>query len=48
MPIKSDPQNGGTHADGSKNIIYCSYCYQKGVFYLKERLKKCKHFVKIK
>ena len=32
MPMKKDPQGGGTNADGSKNTTYCSYCYQNGDF----------------
>ena len=32
MPMKKDPQGGGTNADGSKNLAYCSYCYQNGAF----------------
>jgi len=32
MPMKMDPQGGGTNADGSKNEKYCSHCYQKGKF----------------
>jgi hypothetical protein len=32
MPLKKDPQGGGTNADGSKSTMYCSYCYQHGVF----------------
>jgi len=32
MPMKKDPQNGGTNADGSKSGEYCSYCYRDGVF----------------
>lgn len=32
MPMDSDPGNGGTNADGSKNVKYCSYCYQAGSF----------------
>jgi len=32
MPFKSDPQGGGTNADGSKSLMYCSYCYQGGAF----------------
>ena len=32
MPMKRDPQNGGTNSDGSKNSDYCSYCYKDGVF----------------
>lgn len=32
MPMKKDPQGGGTNADGSKNLEYCSYCFQNGEF----------------
>ena len=32
MPMRKDPQGGGTDADGSRNATYCSYCYQKGAF----------------
>ncbi len=32
MPMRKDPQGGGTNADGSKNTEYCSYCYQDGAF----------------
>jgi len=32
MPMKRDPQNGGTNSDGSKNSDYCSYCYKDGRF----------------
>jgi hypothetical protein len=32
MPLKKDPQGGGSESDGSKNTKYCSYCYQKGAF----------------
>lgn len=32
MPLKQDPEKGGTNADGSKNEMYCSYCYQNGKF----------------
>ena len=32
MPMKKDPQQGGTNADNSKNLMYCSYCYQNGNF----------------
>lgn len=32
MPMKKDPNNGGTNADGSKNLDYCSYCYVNGLF----------------
>ena len=32
MPLKRDPQGGGTNSDGSKSTKYCSYCYQNGAF----------------
>jgi hypothetical protein len=32
MPMSKDPQGGGTNADGSNNLRYCSYCYQSGAF----------------
>ncbi|MCX6796758.1 MAG: zinc ribbon domain-containing protein [Candidatus Falkowbacteria bacterium] len=32
MPMKKDPAGGGTNADGSKSIKYCSYCFQNGQF----------------
>lgn len=32
MPMKKDPQAGGTNIDGSKNVKYCSYCFQDGKF----------------
>lgn len=32
MPLKRDEQKGGTNADGTKSIMYCSHCYQQGQF----------------
>ena len=32
MPMNKDPQGGGTNADGSKSVLYCSYCYENGAF----------------
>jgi len=32
MPMKKDPKQGGSNADGSKNKMYCSYCYENGEF----------------
>jgi hypothetical protein len=52
MPMEKDPGNGGTNSDGSKNLSYCSYCYQSGSFkddftvygemvtFVKEKLKE--------
>lgn len=32
MPMKRDELGGGTNADGSKSLMYCSRCYQDGKF----------------
>lgn len=32
MPMKHDPENGGTDVAGSKSEKYCNYCYRKGLF----------------
>ena len=32
MPLKKDPEAGGTNADGSKSARFCSLCYQRGKF----------------
>jgi hypothetical protein len=32
MPMKRDEHGGGTNADGSKNTMYCSHCFQDGKF----------------
>ncbi len=32
MPMKNDPQGGGTEVDGSITDLYCSYCYENGEF----------------
>ena len=48
MPIKKDPQQGGTNKDGTKNLTYCSYCYQNGDFTFKGTAKDMQHFCKEK
>ncbi len=30
MPLKADPQGGGTNADGRLSDEYCSFCFQNG------------------
>jgi hypothetical protein len=45
MPIDKDPAKGGTNSDKSKSEIYCSFCYQDGIFLdygitLKEKIEK--------
>lgn len=32
MPLKKDPNSGGTEQNGNKSTEYCSYCYQSGTF----------------
>lgn len=32
MPLTKDLENGGTENDGSKSVMYCSYCFKDGVF----------------
>ena len=32
MPMKKDPEGGGTEQDGRRSAEYCSYCYQDGAF----------------
>ena len=32
MPMKKDPQGGGTNVDETRNQEYCSYCYHNGMF----------------
>ena len=47
MPLNKDPKGGGSNADGTKNNMYCSHCYENGKFTLpditidqmKERVK---------
>jgi hypothetical protein len=34
MPLRRDPQGGGTEADGSISVRYCSHCYRAGRFVL--------------
>lgn len=32
MPLRKDPNGGGTEQDGSVSHKYCSFCYDKGTF----------------
>jgi Putative zinc ribbon domain len=34
MPMRKDEMGGGTNADGSKNVKYCSHCFASGQFTL--------------
>ena len=48
MPMKQDPQKGGTNADGSKNLLYCSYCYQLGEFTFNGTVQEFQEFCRKK
>jgi hypothetical protein len=48
MPLKKDPNQGGTNADGSKNIKYCSYCYVDGAFTYEGNVQDFQDFCKQK
>ncbi len=32
MPMKKDEKGGGSNADGTRSVKYCSLCYQDGKF----------------
>lgn len=32
MPLKKDPNGGGTNADNTVSKMYCSHCFEKGRF----------------
>ncbi len=32
MPLKKDKNKGGTNADGTKSMLYCSLCFREGKF----------------
>jgi hypothetical protein len=34
MPLKRDEKGGGTNADGTRSMMYCSHCYENGRFVL--------------
>ena len=38
MPAGKDSGGGGTEEDGTKNMKYCSYCYQNGKFFLADEI----------
>jgi len=48
MPMKQDPQGGGTNADDSVNTDYCSYCYQNGAFLFSGTVKEFQEFCRQK
>ena len=48
MPMKKDPEGGGTNADGSENLTYCSYCYKDGDFVFEGEVKEFQNFCRQK
>jgi hypothetical protein len=32
MPMEKDIEHGGTNADGSKSVKFCSHCFTMGAF----------------
>lgn len=48
MPMKKDPQSGGTDTNANKSEKYCSYCYQNGEFTFKGTVVEFQDFVKNK
>ena len=40
MPMKKDEKGGGTNADGTKSLKYCSHCFQEGKFTLPDYTAK--------
>ena len=46
MPMKKDPMYGGTNSDGSKNEMYCSYCYQNGAYTFTGTVNEMQEFCK--
>lgn len=48
MPLKKDPQGGGTDKDGSLSEKYCSYCYMNGEFSFKGNVEEFQEFCRKK
>lgn len=48
MPMSKDPEKGGTNADGSKNLKFCSYCFQNGDFTFNGSVKEFQEFCRQK
>lgn len=44
MPMKKDPNGGGTNADGTVNYKYCSYCFKDGEFTFNGNVKEMEDF----
>jgi hypothetical protein len=49
MPLKRDPNHGGTNADGTRSKMYCSYCFKDGKYIEADmRVDEMQAFVKNK
>ncbi|MBP6429962.1 MAG: zinc ribbon domain-containing protein [Bacteroidales bacterium] len=46
MPMKKDPEKGGSEADGAKSKMYCSFCYKDGKFTTDCTAKEMQEFCK--
>ena len=48
MPLKRDANGGGTNADGSRSLKYCSYCYVNGKFTFNGKVDDFQNYCKEK
>ncbi|MGM0376015.1 MAG: zinc ribbon domain-containing protein [Bacteroidota bacterium] len=48
MPMKKDPEKGGTQTDGSRNAKFCSYCCQNGNFTFQGNVQEFQDFCREK
>jgi hypothetical protein len=48
MPMKKDTEGSGRNADGTRNYLYCSYCYQYGSFLFKGTVEDMQEFCQVK
>ena len=48
LPMKKDPEGGGTNNDGSKSHKYCSYCYENGIFSFEGSVEEFQKFCQVK
>jgi hypothetical protein len=44
MPMSKDPQGGGSNVDGTKNKLYCSFCYENGEFSFQGNVRDFQEF----
>jgi len=46
IPLKKNPPGLGTEADGSKNAMFCGFCYQNGAFTFNGTVDEMQEFCK--